>query len=109
MGLATDSDAGPQQASADRSGIHPLFIATLQDCGAIFFRFQTLSSPLLHAGFHLRGLHIMWKLKRFLQVFQVGQRNARLVAGVDLIALDPFVEGLRNATDIGRDGFDDRP
>ena len=51
----------------------------------------------------------MWRLERFLQALQVGRRDARLVAGVDLIALDPFVEGLRHAADLGGNRFNDSP
>ena len=51
----------------------------------------------------------MWRLERFLQALQVDRRDARLVAGVDLIALDPFVEGLRHAADLGGNRFNDSP
>ena len=42
MGLASDSDAGLQQASADRVVFTRFFIATLQDYGAIFFQISNI-------------------------------------------------------------------
>ena len=44
-----------------------------------------------------------------LQALQVACRDADPGAGVDLIALDLFVEGLRHAVDFGSDGFNGRP
>ena len=46
---------------------------------------------------------------KFLQALQVGRRDAGPGAVVDLIALDPFVEGLRHAADLGGDGFNGGP
>ena len=51
----------------------------------------------------------MWRLEKFFQVLQVGRRNSRLVAGVDLIAIDPSVEGLRHAADLGGNRFNGSP
>lgn len=44
----------------------------------------------------------------FREPLQLSRRDTG-PAGVDLIALDPFVEGLRNATNLARDGFNGSP
>lgn len=102
MGLASDSDAGLHQASADRSGVHSLFYSLTATLWRDFFSCRAHSFPLLHAGFHLRGLHIRWRLERLLRVLQICRRYAHLVAGVGLVALNPFVEGLRHTADPGQ-------
>lgn len=44
-----------------------------------------------------------------LQALQVGRRDASPGTGIDLIALEPLIEGLRHADNLGGDGFDGGP
>jgi hypothetical protein len=46
---------------------------------------------------------------KLLQALQLGRRDAGPGAVVDLIALDPFVEGLGHAADLWGEGFDGGP
>ena len=50
-----------------------------------------------------RGLYA-----RLGQAFAVAD-DALACAGIDLTLLDPFVQGLRYAADLGRDGLNGRP
>jgi len=44
-----------------------------------------------------------------LHLFTLRRRDAVALAAIDLVALDPFVEGLGHAADLGGDGFDGSP
>ncbi len=54
-------------------------------------------------------MHLFDLALQRLHLFTLGCRDAVALAGIDLVSLDLFVEGLGNAADHGGDGFDGGP